>query len=74
MIGIIRVSAVTEDTLCVGLARVGSDDQKIVATTLREMQKVDLGSPLHSLVITGDMHPLELDMLKLYGAASSDPW
>jgi len=53
------------DTLCVGVARVGWPDQKIVACTLEEMQTRDIGSPLHSLVIVGKAHPLELDYLKM---------
>lgn len=55
--------AYTSTTLCVGLARVGSDTQKILACTLQEMKDADLGPPLHSLVITGHMHPLELEYL-----------
>ncbi|XP_016060064.1 PREDICTED: diphthine methyl ester synthase [Miniopterus natalensis] len=58
---------VTEETLCVGLARVGAEDQKIAAGTLREMCSVDLGGPLHSLIITGgSLHPLEMEMLSLF--------
>jgi len=53
------------DTLCVGVARVGWPDQKIVACTLKEIQDRDIGSPLHSLVIVGKAHPLELDYLKM---------
>nr|CAG4642704.1 EOG090X0AVB [Evadne anonyx] len=55
----------SSDTLCVGVARVGWPDQKIVACTLKEMQTRDIGSPLHSLVIVGKAHPLELDYLKM---------
>nr|AAF29107.1 HSPC143 [Homo sapiens] len=59
--------AVTEETLCVGLARVGADDQKIAAGTLRQMCTVDLGEPLHSLIITGgSIHPMEMEMLSLF--------
>ncbi|XP_066208967.1 diphthine methyl ester synthase isoform X2 [Saccopteryx leptura] len=59
--------AVTEETLCVGLARVGAEDQKIAAGTLRQMCTVDLGGPLHSLIITGgSLHPLETEMLDLF--------
>ncbi|XP_011367543.1 diphthine methyl ester synthase [Pteropus vampyrus] len=59
--------AVTEETLCVGLARVGAEDQKIAAGTLQQMCTVDLGGPLHSLVITGgSVHPLEMEMLSLF--------
>uniref|UniRef100_A0A3B4B2G5 diphthine methyl ester synthase n=1 Tax=Periophthalmus magnuspinnatus TaxID=409849 RepID=A0A3B4B2G5_9GOBI len=55
----------TEDTVCVGVARLGSDDQVIRAAPLRELASCDLGEPLHSLVVTGRLHPLELDMLKV---------
>ncbi|XP_006882513.1 PREDICTED: diphthine synthase [Elephantulus edwardii] len=59
--------AITEKTLCVGLARVGAEDQKIAAGTLQQMCTVDLGGPLHSLIITaGSMHPLETEMLSLF--------
>uniref|UniRef100_G1SZG7 diphthine methyl ester synthase n=1 Tax=Oryctolagus cuniculus TaxID=9986 RepID=G1SZG7_RABIT len=59
--------AITEETLCVGLARVGAEDQKIAAGTLQQMCTVDLGEPLHSLIITGgSLHPLEVEMLSLF--------
>ncbi|KAG8037097.1 hypothetical protein G9C98_004419 [Cotesia typhae] len=55
----------TEDSLAVGLARVGSDDQQIITCTLREMSSVDLGPPLHSLVIPAKhLHPIEIDCLE----------
>ncbi|GCC33083.1 hypothetical protein chiPu_0011550, partial [Chiloscyllium punctatum] len=63
--------ALTEETLCVGLARVGSKNQKIAVATLQQMVKEDLGDPLHSLIITGHMHPMEIEMLKLFAVDSS---
>ena len=68
---VLCILAVTEDTICVGLARIGADDQKIVAGTLKELATCDLGSPLHSLIVAGHMHPLEIDMLKLFAEDSS---
>uniref|UniRef100_A0A673B151 diphthine methyl ester synthase n=1 Tax=Sphaeramia orbicularis TaxID=375764 RepID=A0A673B151_9TELE len=59
------VSGLTEDTVCVGVARLGSDDQSIRTGTLRQLESCDLGAPLHSLVVTGQLHPLEVDMLRL---------
>ncbi|KAJ8305739.1 hypothetical protein KUTeg_016284 [Tegillarca granosa] len=50
----------TEETV------IGADTQQIVAATLQEMTSVDLGGPLHSLVVPGHMHPLEMDMLRLF--------
>ncbi|XP_034979960.1 diphthine methyl ester synthase isoform X1 [Zootoca vivipara] len=62
---------IAENTVCVGLARVGAVDQKIASGTLQEMTTVALGNPLHSLIITGTLHPLELDMLKLFAVDKS---
>lgn len=61
----------TEDTLCVGLARLGSDDQMIRVGTLRQLVSCDLGAPLHSLIVTGRLHPLEVDMLRLNAEPSA---
>ena len=53
-----------EKSLAVGVARVGSTEQKIVSGTLGELTTVDMGSPLHSLVLLGRrMHDLEKDVL-----------
>lgn len=53
-------------TLCVGLARMGQETQCIRAGTLKELQDVDFGGPLHSLIICGELHELELEVLKEY--------
>jgi diphthine synthase len=53
-------------TLCVGLARLGQETQYIKAGTLKELVKEDFGEPLHSLIICGDLHELELEVLKEY--------
>ncbi|XP_018582315.2 diphthine methyl ester synthase [Scleropages formosus] len=58
--------AISEDTVCVGLARIGAEDQAIIAGTLQHLACCDLGGPLHSLIITGHLHPLEVDMLRLF--------
>uniref|UniRef100_A0A8R1TKY9 GPI alpha-1,4-mannosyltransferase I, catalytic subunit n=2 Tax=Onchocerca TaxID=6281 RepID=A0A8R1TKY9_ONCVO len=53
-------------TECVALARIGWDDQKIVFCSLKALCDVDMGPPLHSLIIPGDLHPIELDFLKSF--------
>lgn len=63
--------ALTEDTICVGLARVGADDQAIYTGTLRQLVSCDLGGPLHSLIVTGHLHPVELEMLRLSAAPNA---
>ncbi|KAH0990580.1 hypothetical protein GBA52_002063 [Prunus armeniaca] len=55
-----------ENTMCVGLARLGSEDQKIVSGTMKELQLIDFGAPLHCLVIVGKTHPVEEEMLDFY--------
>ncbi|KAK9880493.1 hypothetical protein WA026_011734 [Henosepilachna vigintioctopunctata] len=55
-------SGLCKDSLCIGLARVGCEDEKIIACTLNEMLEVDLGKPLHCMVIAAPkLHPLELE-------------
>jgi diphthine synthase len=56
----------TKDTIVVGLARIGADDQKVVSGTMEEMLDVDFGAPLHSFIITGKMHFLEAETLKRF--------
>ncbi|KAL5193032.1 putative diphthine methyl ester synthase [Glycine soja] len=63
--------AYTEDIECVGLARLGSEDQMIVAGTMKQLQMVDFGAPLHCLVITGQTHPVEEEMLYFYRCRTS---
>ena len=55
-----------DTTLCVGLARLGQPTQQIVAGTLQELLSVDYGEPLHSLIVCGELHELEMEMLKEY--------
>ena len=60
------MAAYDEDTTCVGFARLGSDDQVIVAGSMRELLTVDFGPPLHCLVIAGETHPVEQEMLSFF--------
>lgn len=55
------------DSLVIGLARVGSENQAIVACSLSKMAELDLGSPLHSLVVPAkELHPLEEEYLEQF--------
>merc|ERR1719239_894633 len=56
----------TANTVCVAVARVGASDQKICTASLKDMSQLDMGPPLHSMVIPGHMHPLEKQMLQIY--------
>eukprot|EP00088_Acartia_fossae_P031658 TRINITY_DN3249_c0_g1_i1.p1 TRINITY_DN3249_c0_g1~~TRINITY_DN3249_c0_g1_i1.p1 ORF type:complete len:286 (-),score=54.30 TRINITY_DN3249_c0_g1_i1:1-819(-) len=54
------------DSVVVCVARVGADSQKIVTCTLEQATKEDLGGPLHSLVIPGELHYLETDAINMW--------
>lgn len=55
------------EALAVGVARVGAEDQTIVAGTLEQLAEVDMGKPLHSLVLVGKrMHEMERDFVREY--------
>lgn len=56
--------AYSPSTLAIGVARIGADDQRMIAAPLCDLKDVDFGPPLHSLVLPGDMHPLELTMVQ----------
>ena len=52
---------INEDSIAIGVARVGHDDQHMVAAPLKELLNMDFGSPLHSMVIPGQLQILEED-------------
>lgn len=59
--------AYTENSLFVGVARVGHDTQAIKACTLQNMAESDLGPPLHSLILPSKkLHPLEIEYLQQF--------
>ena len=54
-----------EEKLAIGVARLGSDNEAIVAGTLKELTTADLGPPLHSLVLCGKrMHEMEWEYVR----------
>ena len=55
-----------ENILCIAAARIGSEDQKLVASSLDQLQNIDMGPPLHSLIIPSTLHPIERDYVKTY--------
>ncbi|KAL9062377.1 MAG: hypothetical protein Q9157_008974 [Trypethelium eluteriae] len=56
------------EKLAVGIARAGGGEaQKIVAGTLEELAKADLGKPLHSVALCGHrMHEMEWEFVREY--------
>ncbi|CAL4914431.1 unnamed protein product [Urochloa decumbens] len=58
--------AYDEDSLCIGVARLGSDDEKIVAGPMGKLVDLDFGPPPHCLVIVGETTLVEEEMLEFY--------
>ena len=54
-------------SLAVGIARVGAKDQSMATGTLSQLSEVELGGPLHSLVLLGKRtHDLEKDFIRTH--------
>ena len=54
---------INEDTLAVGIARVGSDEGIVKAGKISELIDYDFGSPLHCIVIPSKLHIVEAEYL-----------
>jgi diphthine synthase len=58
-------SLIKPETLCITISRVGSNTQKLIAGSLKELSELPeeaFGGPLHSMVILGSrLHPMERD-------------
>jgi len=54
----------TNKTMCIGVARLGSNNPKIIYGSAEELLKADFGEPLHSLIVPGELHFVEEDALK----------
>lgn len=50
----------------IGIARLGAKDQTIAYGTLRELIKFDFGKPVHCLIIPGELHFVEEELLEQY--------
>ena len=51
------------DTQCFGLARIGGETQLVISGPLRAFaEEIEMGPPLHSLVLCGELHEMEQTM------------
>lgn len=61
-----KQGAYSRDTMCIGVARLGADDQEIIAAPMADLLEVDFGPPLHSLIIAGQLHNIEEEILDFF--------
>ena len=56
-----------ENVKMFGVARMGFDDQRIVSGYIKDFLEIDMGPPLHSMIVCSpDMHDIENEMFEFY--------
>ena len=58
--------------LGIGVARAGSDDAVIKADLLSRLRYIDLGGPLHILIVPARLHFMEAEALRVLAGAPED--
>lgn len=53
----------------VGLARVGTLTQHIAYGPMNKLIAHDFGAPLHTLIVPGNLHPVEEEFLQLFAVS-----
>jgi len=53
----------------IGIARAGRPDQRIVFDTISSLSSTDLGPPPHCIIVPGDLHFMEEELLMLVGGS-----
>src|SRR3989338_1625811 len=56
----------SEKTLCVGCARIGSENKVVKAGTAKDLLKHNFGKQVHCLIVPGKLHFMEEEALKVY--------
>jgi diphthine synthase len=67
-----KCGLITDETVICVVSNVGSDDEKIFAGYPADLLRTDVGEPLHTLVIPGQLHFMEsYALVHLAGAPAS---
>jgi len=66
-----KLNVITADTVAIGIARAGSNTPKLKADFIFDLVTFDFGEPPFSLIITGDLHFMEVDALLAFAGAPS---
>jgi len=61
-----RNGLINENSLAVGIARLGFDDQIIKFGRIKEIENIDFGGPPHALIILGKLHFMEEEALRRF--------
>lgn len=72
MENILRKQLFTDESIACVVARAGAPDSVVVANTINFLRKTDFGPPLHTLVIPGNLHFMEVESLELCAGLPSE--
>jgi len=61
----LKKNLIAEDTIACVVARAGAPDEMVVADTIQKLCQKDFGPPLHTIVIPGNLHFMEIEALEL---------
>ena len=61
--GIKREGLINKETVVCVVARAGSEEQVVRADLIENLEKIDFGMPLHTIVIPGKLHFMEIEAL-----------
>jgi diphthine synthase len=61
-----KEKVILENTIVIGIARIGHPDCKIITGTIKELKEKDFGEPLHSIIIPGKMHHIEEEAINSF--------
>ncbi|DAC73263.1 MAG TPA: diphthine synthase [Thermoplasmata archaeon] len=61
----LRKNLITADTIACVVARAGAPDVIVAANTIYVLRNQDFGPPLHTIVIPGNLHFMEIESLEL---------
>ena len=67
---IANASSDISERLAVGVARIGAEDEKVKASLIGLLSSEEFGKTPHSIVVTGRLHFMEAEALKIFGGAS----
>ncbi len=66
-----KLHVITADTVAMGIARAGSNNPKLKADFIADLASFDFREPPFSLIVTGDLHFMEVDALLAFAGAPS---
>ena len=62
-----KKGAYSKDSKCIGVARVGFNNQKIKSGKMSDFLDIDMGPPLHSFIICSEeIHSIEEEMFEFF--------